>query len=121
KAQKAADIGIVGVAPELPVFVGRQFLGVEPDRALRALAHFGTGGGRNQRRRQAEQSPSLRAPREFDTGDDIAPLVGSADLHFAAEAARQLYEVVGLQDRIIEFEKAQGLITPQPQSNAVLG
>ena len=36
EAQKAADIGVLGIAPELPVFVGRQPLGIEPNGALRA-------------------------------------------------------------------------------------
>ena len=60
QAQEAADIGVLGVAPELPVVVGRQPLGVEPDRALRGLAHLGARGGGDQRRGQAEQAACRR-------------------------------------------------------------
>ncbi len=41
ETQKAADIGVIGIPPELPVFVRRQFLGVEPYRAARGFPHLG--------------------------------------------------------------------------------
>ena len=36
-------------------------------------------------------------------------------------APGQLSEIVGLQDRVVEFEKAQGLVALEPQPDAVLG
>ena len=54
QAQEAADIGILGVAPELPVIVRRHPIAGEPHRARRRLAHLGARRGRNQRRGQAE-------------------------------------------------------------------
>ena len=35
QAQEAADVGVLGVAPELPVIVGREAVGGEPDGAVR--------------------------------------------------------------------------------------
>src|SRR6516225_3320981 len=49
------------------------------------------------------------------------PLVGAADLQLAAKAPRQLKKVVGLEDRIVEFEKAEWLVALEPQPCAILG
>jgi len=37
QAQEAANVGVLGVAPELPIVVGRQKGRIEPDRARRVL------------------------------------------------------------------------------------
>ncbi len=42
-------------------------------------------------------------------------------MQLAAEAARQLGEIVSLQDRVVEFEKAERLVALQPEPDAVLG
>ena len=39
--QKARDIGVVGIAPILPIFVSADLIGIEPDRAGGGLAHLG--------------------------------------------------------------------------------
>ena len=41
EAQEFADIGILGIAPELPILIGTQLVGIEPDRPFGGLAHFG--------------------------------------------------------------------------------
>ena len=105
----------------MPIFVGRQFLRIEPDRPPGSLSHLGAGGRRDQRGCQAEQRFPRRPPPEFHPGDDIAPLVGPADLQLAAEPARQLDKIVGLQDRIVEFQKAERLVALEPKPDAVLG
>src|SRR5207245_9287150 len=102
-----ADIGVLGIAPELPIFIGRQLFGIEPHGTADALAHLGAGGCRDQRRRQTEKSAPVGSPSELDAADNVAPLVGTADLQLAAEAPRQLDKVIRLQDRIIELEKTQ--------------
>ncbi len=56
---------------------------------------------------------------EVDAGDDVAPLVRAARLHPATVAPVQLHEIVGLQDHVIEFEKAQRLIAVEAQLHAV--
>src|SRR5260370_14624708 len=40
EAQKAPDVVVFSISPKLPVFVGRQPLCIEPDGALRRLAHL---------------------------------------------------------------------------------
>ena len=52
--QEAAHVRVLGVAPELPVVVGAQAVGVQPHRALGGLAHLGARGGGDQRTGQAE-------------------------------------------------------------------
>ena len=39
--QEPTDVGILGVAPELPVIIGRQQVGLEPNRACGGLSHLG--------------------------------------------------------------------------------
>ena len=53
-AQESPDVAILGVAPELPVIVGRQPLRTQPHGAARRLAHLGAGRGRDERRGEAE-------------------------------------------------------------------
>ena len=48
-------------------------------------------------------------------------MIGAANLQFATVASREFDKIVGLKDRIIEFEKAQWLIALEPQSDTVLG
>src|SRR6516165_3430269 len=121
QAQEAADIGIFGIAPELPVLVRGHLLFVEPYGAADALPHLCPGGGRNQGRRHAEKGAAVAPSPELDTADDVPPLVGTADLQLAGKAPRQLDKVVRLQDRIVEFEKAERLIALEPQPHTVLG
>ena len=121
EAQKASDVVVFGIAPKLPIFIGRQPLGIEPDGTLSRLAHLDAGRGRDQRRRQAEQGAHLRPPGEFDAGDDVAPLVGTADLQLALMPPGQLSKIVGLQNRVVEFEEAQGLVALEPKPHAVQG
>jgi hypothetical protein len=120
EAQEPADIGVFGVAPKLPVIEGAQPLRIEPDRALRGLAHLGAGGGGDERRRQSEQAPAVGTACQIDPGDDIAPLVRAAHLQLAAEAPRQLQKIVGLQNEVVEFEKAERLVAVEPEAHAVL-
>ena len=119
--EEAADIGVLGVAPILPVFVGAHLVGIEPDRAGRGLAHLGAGGGGDQRRGQREQLRIAHAAAEIDAVDDIAPLVGAAHLQHAAVALVQLDEIVGLQDHVVEFEERQFLFALEPHLHRVEG
>ena len=85
------------------------------------LAHLRAVGGGDQRRRDAKQLGPIDAPRQLDPVDDIAPLVRSAELRPAAEAARQLQEVVRLEDHVVELEEGQRLLAVEPQAHAVEG
>ena len=121
QAQESADIAILRIAPELPVVVGAESVGIEPDRALGGLAHLGPGRRRNERRGQPEQFALLDAPAQFDTVDDVAPLVGAAELKRAIVAPRQFDEIVGLEDHVVEFQEGERLFPVQPQFHAVEG
>ena len=83
QAHEAADVGVLGVAPELPVVVGAELFGVQPDRALGRLAHLAAGGRGQQRRGQAEGGLLVHAADQVDARDDIAPLVRAAHLQGA--------------------------------------
>ena len=50
------------------------------------------------------------AAAEVDPRDDIAPLVGAAHLQVALIAPRQLDEVVGLQQHVVELDERQLLL-----------
>ena len=110
-----------GVPPELPVIVGAELVGVEPDRACRGLAHLAAVGGGDQRRGQAVELGAVDPAGELDAVDDIAPLVRAAELQPAAGAPRQLEEVVGLEDHVVEFEEGQRLLALEPEPDAVEG
>ena len=68
--------------------------------------------------RGAGQGIELRradAAAELDAVDDVAPLVGAAHLQDAAIAPRQLDEVVGLQDHVVELDEGQLLLALEPE------
>jgi hypothetical protein len=46
---------------------------------------------------------ALLAPDEVDAREDVAPLVGAADLELAALVAVQVVVVVGLQEHVAEL------------------
>ena len=119
EGEEARDVGVLGVAPELPVVPGGQLVGIEPDRSGRCLAHL-----RPRRRGQkwTGQRVELRrahAAAKVDAGDDVAPLVGAAHLQGAAGAAAELDEVVCLQAHVVEFDEGQLLLAVQPHLDAV--
>ena len=117
--QKAGDVGVLGVAPILPVVVGAHLIGIEPHRAGRGLAHLGARRRGDQRRSQREELRTVQPAAEIDAVDDVAPLVRAAHLQHAAVAAEQFDEIVGLQDHVIEFEERQLLLALEPQLDGI--
>ena len=105
----------------LPVVVGREPLGVEPDGALRGLAHLRAGGERDERRGQPVDLAPVDAPRELHAVHDVAPLVGAAHLKAAIGAPRKLQKVVGLEDHVVELQEAQRLLAVETAAHAVEG
>ncbi len=120
-AQEPPDIAVLGIAPKLPVVIGRKAVGIEPHGAARGLAHFRARGRGDQRRGQAEQLRVAHAPSQFHALHDVAPLIAAAHLQRAAVAFEQLHEVVTLHDHVIEFQKCERLLTLQAQLHAVHG
>ena len=121
KSQETADVGVLRVPPELPIVVGAEQVLVEPHRTLRRLAHLRAVGGGDQRAGDAEELGAIDPPGQLDPVDDVAPLVGSADLQPAADPPRQLQKVVRLEDHVVELEEGQRLFAVEPQPNAVEG
>ena len=77
--------------------------------------------GGEQRAGEGVELMRAHAPAEIDAVDDVAPLVGAAHLQIAAVAARQLHEVVGLQDHVVELDERQLLLALEPQLHRVHG
>src|SRR5690606_33857286 len=61
------------------------------------------------------------APAKIYTGDDVTPLVRAAHLQVTAIPPRQLDEVVGLQDHVIELDERQLLLALEPQPHRIHG
>mmetsp|Transcript_18251 Transcript_18251/g.28865 ORF Transcript_18251/g.28865 Transcript_18251/m.28865 type:complete len:278 (+) Transcript_18251:94-927(+) len=118
KLEEPTHIRIGRVAPELPEFIGRQHLGVQPDRTSLRLAHFFAVRRGQQRRGEAVDLPLDHPARQVDAVDDIAPLIRTTHLQDTVIAAVKLHEIIGLQDHIVEFEKAKRLFAVQPGFDA---
>ncbi len=58
-------------------------------------------------------------PAKLDAVDDIAPLVRAAELEPAVGAARQLQEVVALEDHVVELEEGKRLLAVHAELDAV--
>ena len=116
--QKTPHIGIGRVAPELPEFIRAEHLAIEPDRAPLGFAHLLAIRGGQKRRGQPEDLRIYHPAGQVDPVDDIAPLIRAAHLKHAALAAVKLQEIIGLQDHVVEFEKAEALLAVQPRFDA---
>ena len=117
--QEAPDIGIFGVAPELPIIIRAEKLGIEPHRARGRLAHLGAGRGGEKRCRERVELRRAHAPAEIDAGHDVSPLVGAAHLQVAADAARQFDEIIGLQAHVVELDERHLLIALEAQLHRI--
>ena len=78
------QLGVVGVDPVLEERVRRRPLGVEPDPGAGGLADLGAVGGGEQRPAQRVHRGPVPPADQVDPGEDVAPLVGAADLQLAA-------------------------------------
>ena len=97
----------------MPEIVSWQRFFIQPHRACCGLAHFGAIGGGQQRRGRAVHLGTVHSPGQFDTVDDIAPLIRTAHLEAAAISLREFPEIVGLQNHVVEFEEAERLFAVQ--------
>ncbi len=113
--QEPLDVGVLGVAPELPVVVGRQVVLVEPHGAGGGLAHLSAGRRGQQGTGERIELMRAHAPAEIHAHDDVAPLVGAAHLQVAGIAPCELDEVVALQQHVVELDERQLLLTVEAQ------
>ena len=119
--QEPADVGVVDIAPELPVLVRREHGFVEPDCACGGLAHFRAGRHGDERRGQSIERLESHPPAEIDAGDDVAPLVGPAHLQRHPIALVELGEIVSLQAHVVELEEGKLLLALKPQLDRIHG
>ena len=119
--EEAPGIGVVDVAPELPIVPGRTHVRVQPYRARRRLAHLGARRRHDQRRGEAEQPGIGQAPAQLHAVDDVAPLVGATHLQRAAMAPIQLDEIIGLENRVVELQEGERLSALQAQPRGIHG
>src|SRR5258708_32630333 len=110
QAQEPPDIGVVGIAPELPVVIGRQAIGAQPHRTLRRLAHLGARGHRDQRRGDAEERAVVDAAGGGGAPDGISPPVRAAQFHLAALLPRPVSAVLRPPPPLISLRGTGGLL-----------
>ena len=108
--EEAIDISIRGVDPELVEFVRTGFLRIQPHGAAFGFTEFGAVCFGDQRNRQAKHLVLVQATGQIDTGGDVAPLVGAADLQRYAVQLVQAGKVVPLQQVVGELGKGDTLI-----------
>ncbi len=101
--QEPSDIAVVRVPPELPIVVVRQLVFMEPYGASDRFPHLRAIRPGDKRCRRAEKFDAVDPAGQFDSVDDIAPLIRSAHLQPATVTARKLHEVVGLKHHVIEL------------------
>src|SRR5690606_38585225 len=78
--QESHHIGIRDVPPKLPVFELWKQIAVEPDSTSCAFAHLLPIASRDEWRGQAKDTRFPHLPDELHAVDDIAPLIGTAEL-----------------------------------------
>jgi hypothetical protein len=60
-------------------------------------------------------------PHQLDAVDDVAPLVGAAELELGLVPAVELQEVVGLQDHVVELEEGERRLARKPLLHTLEG
>ena len=119
QAQKTPDIGIIRIAPVLPILPGRRHLRIQPQGTGCGLAHLAPIRGCDEGGGQAIQVATVGLARQFHAIDDIAPLVGAAHLQHTIMAARQFEKVKSLKHHIVEFQKTQRLLPLHAQFDRI--
>ena len=105
--QVSLDVAIVRIDPGLIELVRRRELGVEIDRSLFRLAELFPRGHRHQRCDEPVCLRVLDAPDQIHARRDVPPLVAAADLERALALAKQVQEVVGLEQHVAELGERQ--------------
>ena len=82
---------------------------VEPQRALLGLAHLLALVRKQQLERQREGGLFQLSANQVGTGEHVAPLVVATGLQRAAVLLKQLKEVVGLHQHVVELEERESL------------
>ena len=97
------DVAVVGVVPELVESVRRSSRRVEPDGTAFGFSEFDTGRGCNEVKNDRVRFCSAQSTDEFDTRNDVTPLIAATHLECTAMPVEEFEVVVGLQERVSEF------------------
>ncbi|MCK0440837.1 hypothetical protein MUG78_15615 [Gordonia alkaliphila] len=104
------DVGVGRVHEVLVPDVRRGELGVEPQAAAAGgLTELGAVGRGDQRDRHCMRAAGFHLADQVDAAEDVAPLIGAADLEYAPVPAVQLEVVVGLQQQVAELGVADAI------------
>ena len=115
QAKEAPHVGVLGIAPVLPVLVGREAGRVEPHRPGRRLAHLRAARQGDERGGQSIQVETGGPAAELHPAHDISPLVGAAHLQAAFVAPPELQEVVCLEDHVVELQERERLLAVEAE------
>ena len=88
------DVGIVLIEPELIEFKGRCLFRVEPDSTAGGLAELGAVRFQHEGNGQAIGFgiAAVHLADRVDTGRDVAPLVGAADLQLDVVMGKEVFK-----------------------------
>ena len=101
------DVRIILVEPELIEFKGRCLFRVEPDSTAGGLAELGAVRFQHKGNGQAIGFgiAAVHLADRVDTGRDVAPLVGAADLQLDVVMGKEVFKVDGLENLVGKFRK----------------
>ena len=99
----AFGVVVAHVEPELVELVGRRIARIEPYVAALGLAELGAVGLRDERAGDRIGLGAQLAADQLGAGGDVAPLVGSAQLHLAAVFLVEVHEIETLHQLVGEF------------------
>ena len=114
--QRAFHRGVLDVDPVLVEVVGRRQLRVQPQRAAGRLAHLLARARREQGRYQAEGFLTLNPPDQVHTRQDVGPLVAASNLQDATVFPKEVQEVIGLEQAVVNLDKVQTLAALQSRA-----
>ena len=119
----AFGVGVGCVEPELVELVWACLVGVEPDVAAFGLAEFTAVGFGDEGAYECVGFAVCGAADELGASGDVAPLVGAAELEFAAVVLVEVEEVVALHELVGELGEGHAFTAFGGQSffDGVLG
>src|ERR1700735_1259692 len=94
--------------------VGGGAVARQPDRAVLGLAELLAVRAEQQRPGEGVRVPAVGLPDQVDPGQDVAPLVGAADLQLDLMVPAQIEVVVGLQQLRAEVGERDAVLDVEP-------
>ena len=105
QTQASFNVGIIDIAPVLIEIKRRNFIGVEPQRTARSLAHFRAVRFEEQFICKPVSRASGFTASEFDARDNVRPLIIAAALENTIIIAVEFIKIVSLHNHIIKFQE----------------